>query len=115
MQDFVAFQDALSGRELIGVEESEGDTNILQPGQSPYMSSLVHSMSLVLDEFYSELRACGVSSVTGEGLDKFIDEVVLLKEEYFKVRLIVFLLDIYIFFEAFIIKMIKKFLNLEIM
>ena len=29
-------------------------------------------MSLVLDEFYKDLRAVGVSAVTGEGVDDFI-------------------------------------------
>jgi molecular chaperone GrpE (heat shock protein) len=51
MKDFDAFQRALDN----------DDT---------YAASLSKSLSLVLDEFYETLTAVGVSSVTGEGMDK---------------------------------------------
>ena len=56
MQDFEVFEEALSQ-----------DTT--------YMSSLTRSMSLVLDEFYQNLRTVGVSSMTGAGFDEFIKAV----------------------------------------
>jgi GPN-loop GTPase len=52
MADFEAYQEALDK------EKSES-----------YMSSLMRSMSLVLDEFYSNIRAVGVSAATGQGMD----------------------------------------------
>ncbi|CAI2727610.1 unnamed protein product [Schistosoma spindalis] len=86
MRDFETFQDALAGHQSIdGPSEMEGDNPC--PGTSPYMNSLVHSMSLVLDEFYSTLRCCGISSITGEGMRKFVEEIGEAKEEYFKINL----------------------------
>lgn len=65
MKDFEAFQDALAN-----------DTN--------YMSNLVRSMSLVLEEFYSSLRAVGVSAVTGAGADELFEAVDAAADEYWK-------------------------------
>jgi len=66
MTDFETFQDALMS-----------DTS--------YMSSLTKSMSLVLDEFYSNLKAIGISAVTGQGIDEFFNVVGSATEEYHKV------------------------------
>jgi translation initiation factor IF-2 len=63
MTDFESFQQAL-----------QQDTT--------YMSSLMNSMSLVLDEFYSHLKVVGVSAVTGEGIDDFFDAVKAATKEY---------------------------------
>ena len=41
-------------------------------------------MSLVLDEFYKNLRCVGVSSVTGAGIDSFFDKVDEAVTEYEK-------------------------------
>jgi len=47
-----------------------------------YMSTLTRSMSLVLDEFYTELRTVGVSAVTGAGMDDFFQTVQEAVTEY---------------------------------
>ncbi|KAI9502505.1 hypothetical protein GGI26_002923 [Coemansia sp. RSA 1358] len=57
MSDFEAFQQAL-------MRSDEG-----------FMTSLMSSMSLVLDEFYSHLRVVGVSAMTGQGLDELFDRI----------------------------------------
>ena len=62
MRDFEAFQEALDNA------RSDGDG-----GESGFYDSLTRSLSLVLDEFYTEFskNACGVSAVTGDGIDGF--------------------------------------------
>ncbi|OMJ19281.1 GPN-loop GTPase 1 [Smittium culicis] len=66
LRDFETFQQAL-----------------MQQDES-YMNSLMNSMSLMLDEFYSQLRVCGVSSVTGRGIDEFFSKVEEARGEYFE-------------------------------
>ncbi|KAJ9119127.1 GPN-loop GTPase 1 [Naganishia vaughanmartiniae] len=70
MQDFEAFQKALAthGRD--------------QNGEPTYMNSLMSSMCLVLDEFYSHLRAVGVSAMTGAGMKEFFNAVEEARQEY---------------------------------
>mmetsp|Transcript_7437 Transcript_7437/g.9395 ORF Transcript_7437/g.9395 Transcript_7437/m.9395 type:complete len:381 (-) Transcript_7437:3026-4168(-) len=73
MQDFETFQRALSEDQELNGEDGTS---------SGYMSSLVNSMSLMLEEFYSQLDVVGVSSYTGEGFDEFLNAVDNKVEEY---------------------------------
>jgi len=68
MTDFEKFLEAL---------ESEQD----------YVSGLTRSLSLVLDAFYSELKAVGVSSVSGIGMDTFLEAVEGAHLEYLDIYL----------------------------
>ncbi|CCK71080.1 GTPase NPA3 KNAG_0G00220 [Huiozyma naganishii CBS 8797] len=71
MTDFESFQHALREDQDNGTHEGSG-----------YMSSLVNSMSLMLEEFYATLDVCSVSSFTGEGFDEFVDIVDKKQDEY---------------------------------
>lgn len=73
MQDFELFQNALT---------RDQDLNGNEGASSGYMSSLVNSMSLMLEEFYSQLDVVGCSAFTGEGFDDFMDAVDKKVEEY---------------------------------
>lgn len=73
MQDFETFQRALSADQELNGEDGTS---------SGYMSSLVNSMSLMLEEFYSQLDVVGVSSYTGEGFDEFLGAVDNKVDEY---------------------------------
>ncbi|KAI4864167.1 hypothetical protein F4820DRAFT_424398 [Hypoxylon rubiginosum] len=71
MTDYDAFQAALSQDEAsnaFGGVEGEG-------AGSGYMSSLLNSMSMMLEEFYAHLSVVGVSSMTGAGIDDFFAAV----------------------------------------
>lgn len=68
MKDFEKFQEAL---------ESE----------QSYISGLTRSLSLVLDDFYADLRTVGVSSITGLGMDEFLEAVKESREDYLNVYL----------------------------
>ena len=71
MTDFEAFQAALREEEEAGSFGGlEGGSGSLGGG-SGYMGSLLNSMSLMLEEFYSHLSLVGVSSMTGAGVDEF--------------------------------------------
>ncbi|KAN0061630.1 hypothetical protein ACQY0O_006478 [Thecaphora frezii] len=84
MQDFEKFQEAL--REGNATEPSAlatGQRGLGGPAEEQgYMNSLMNSMSLVLDEFYKNLRTVGVSSLTGEGMSDFLSAVQEARQEY---------------------------------
>lgn len=63
MRDFETFQDALG------------------PDGS-YASNLTRSLSLVLDQFYENLHCVGVSSMTGQGMDDFLDKLDVAVNEF---------------------------------
>ncbi|KAH8598826.1 XPA-binding protein-like protein 1 [Bisporella sp. PMI_857] len=82
MTDFEAFQAALREEEEQGSFGGiEGGSSGLGGG-SGYMGSLLNSMSLVLEEFYSHLSVVGVSSMTGAGIDEFFTAVEQKTEEF---------------------------------
>jgi GTPase SAR1 family protein len=82
MTDFEAFQAALKQEEeegsFGGFEGGDGGIG----GGCGYMGSLLNSMSLVLEEFYRHLSVVGLSSMTGQGVDKFFEAVDEKVKEY---------------------------------
>ncbi|EXJ71534.1 uncharacterized protein A1O5_05342 [Cladophialophora psammophila CBS 110553] len=77
MTDFDKFQEALNEEQNKGVFGGEGFG-----GGSGYMASLLNSMSLMLEEFYSHLNMVAVSSMTGEGVDDFFEAVEEKRKEF---------------------------------
>ena len=57
MTDFESFQEA------IDADEEE------------YMGPFNRSLSLAMDEFYSNIRCAGVSAVTGEGIESLFSQI----------------------------------------
>lgn len=83
MTDYDAFQAALSRDEAsnaFGGVEGEGGAG--GGSGSGYMSSLLNSMSLMLEEFYAHLSVVGVSSMTGAGVDDFFAAVAEKADEF---------------------------------
>jgi putative protein kinase ArgK-like GTPase of G3E family len=75
MTDFEAFQAALKEEEESGSFGGLEGAASGMGGGSGYMGSLLNSMSLMLEEFYSHLSVVGVSSMTGAGINKFFEAV----------------------------------------
>ncbi|KAE8538963.1 hypothetical protein D1P53_005332 [Cryptococcus gattii VGV] len=70
MTDFEKYQEALN------------DKSRDEHGEGSYVNSLMSSMNLVLEEFYNNLRAVGVSAMTGEGMKAFFSAVEEARKEY---------------------------------
>ncbi|WVQ76664.1 hypothetical protein IAR50_006338 [Cryptococcus sp. DSM 104548] len=70
MADFEKYQEALN------------DKARDEHGEGSYVNSLMGSMCLVLEEFYNNLRAVGVSAMTGEGMRDFFNAVEEARQEY---------------------------------
>ena len=51
-------------------------------GEKAYIGSLSRSMALMLDEFYSQLRAVHVSALTGDGVPELLDALQTCAHEY---------------------------------
>jgi GTPase SAR1 family protein len=75
MTDFEAFQAALRDEEDMGSFGGMEGAASGMGGGSGYMGSLLNSMSLMLEEFYSHLSVVGVSSMTGQGINEFFEAV----------------------------------------
>jgi len=80
MTDFEAFQAALKEEEEAG--SFGGIEGGGMGGGSGYMGSLLNSMSLMLEEFYSHLSVVGVSSMTGQGITEFFEAVEQKAQEF---------------------------------
>jgi GPN-loop GTPase len=82
MTDFEAFQAALRQEEEAGSFGGLEGTATGMGGGSGYMGSLLNSMSLMLEEFYSHLSVVGVSAMTGAGIKEFFEAVDEKAEEF---------------------------------
>lgn len=65
------------------MKDEELFEDAVRQGKS-YMSNLTHSMSLVLQEFYQNLTAVGISSVTGSGFDDLFKATIQCALQYNK-------------------------------
>jgi GTPase SAR1 family protein len=54
----------------------------LKPEESGYMASLSRALCLSMEEFYRQLRTCGISSITGEGMDELQSKIAEAVVEY---------------------------------
>jgi GPN-loop GTPase len=82
MTDFEAFQAALKEEEEAGSFGGLEGSSAGIGGGSGYMGSLLNSMSLMLEEFYSHLSMVAVSAMTGAGIDEFFEAVAEKAQEF---------------------------------
>lgn len=55
--------------------------------EQDYISNLTRSLSLVLDTFYADLKTVSVSSVTGLGMEEFLESIKSARKEYLEIHL----------------------------
>jgi hypothetical protein len=67
---------------IVGIFTNFFDLKIFSEEES-YISNLSRSLSLVLDDFYCDLRAVGFSSVTGMGMTDLMEKITDARKEYF--------------------------------
>jgi GPN-loop GTPase len=65
------------------MQEFDSFLAALKPEESGYMASLSRALCLSMEEFYRQLRTCGVSSLTGQGMEDFDKKTVEAVAEYF--------------------------------
>lgn len=82
MTDFEAFQAALREEEEAGSFGGLEGSASGMGGGSGYMGSLLNSMSLMLEEFYSHLSVVAVSAMTGAGIKEFFEAVDVKAQEF---------------------------------
>ncbi|RDW66273.1 putative ATP binding protein [Coleophoma cylindrospora] len=82
MTDFESFQAALREEEEAGSFGGMEGAASGMGGGSGYMGSLLNSMSLMLEEFYSHMSMVGVSAMTGAGIDEFFKAVAEKAQEF---------------------------------
>jgi hypothetical protein len=73
MQSFEAYQEAIDVASKANAED--------------YMHSLNRSLSLAMDEFYHNIRSCGLSALSGEGIDVLFEKIDEAGEEFTQVYL----------------------------
>ncbi|KAK0721642.1 hypothetical protein B0T26DRAFT_749141 [Lasiosphaeria miniovina] len=81
MTDYDAFQAALNEDEMNNAFGGQEGGDGMGSG-SGYMGSLLNSMSLMLEEFYTHLSMVAVSSLYGTGIDEFFEAVKEKAEEF---------------------------------
>lgn len=84
MTDFDSFQEALRRDEESDALGGGGEGGGGSGSGSGYMGSLLNSMSLVLEEFYSHLSMVAVSSRLGTGVDDFFEAVEDKRREFLR-------------------------------
>ena len=64
------------------MEDFDSFLNALKSGDSGYMASLSRALCLAMEEFYRQLRSCGVSSLTGAGMQGLMGKIDEAVREY---------------------------------
>mmetsp|Transcript_28358 Transcript_28358/g.71075 ORF Transcript_28358/g.71075 Transcript_28358/m.71075 type:complete len:363 (-) Transcript_28358:124-1212(-) len=74
--------DVVRHETMLGWMEDFDKFHAVIDENSTFASDLSRSLSLVLDEFYKNLRVAGVSAMTGEGMEGLFDTIGRARKEY---------------------------------